>query len=277
MKIRISIVAIAVLTSLGFAANIWADGAGHSHDDEKKTLDVAEIAAVVNGKPIYKLAAERVAEQIKAQGQEADINRIVEELVNLEILTQAAEKLAIDKAPEVAIALQLQYTQTMANAYLGAYSNDHVVTEEQMRAEYDKQIALLNSVEYKASHILLGNKEDAMEVSAKIAAGSDFADMAKEHSTGPTGPNGGDLGWFQAGSMVPEFGDALSQLDVGDITSEPVQTQFGWHIITLVDKREAAKPDYSEPVKAGIRNTLIRESLAAHVEKLRQDATVEIK
>jgi len=276
MKTRI-IVAIAALAGIGFTANIWADGVGHSHDDEKKTSDGAAIAAVVNGKPIYTLAAQRVAQQIKAQGQQADLNRIVEELINLEILTQAAEKLELNKELEVATALQLQYTQTMANAYLGAYSTDHVITEEQMRAEYDKQIAAMNSVEYKASHILMESEDIAIEVTAKINAGSEFADMAKEHSTGPTGPNGGDLGWFQPENMVPEFSAAVSQMEVGSVTAAPVQTQFGWHIIQLADKREAAKPDYSEPVKAGIRNTLIRDSLAAHVDKLRQEATVEIK
>ena len=277
MKFRIALASAAVLASSVFTANISADGKGHGHDDENKTSDDQAVAAVVNGKPIFKLAAERVAQQIQAQGQQADINRIVDELVNLEILTQAAEKLELDKAPEVATALQLQYTQTMANAYLGAFSNDHVITEEQMRAEYDKQIAAIDSVEYKASHILMDSQEAAAEVLAKIADGSDFAEMAKEHSTGPTGPNGGDLGWFQPENMVPEFSAAVSQMEVGAVSSEPVQTQFGWHIITLADKREAAKPDYSDPVKAGIRNTLISNALAAQVEKLRQEATVEVK
>lgn len=277
MKTRIIFANAAVIASLVFTTNISADGVGHSHDDDNKTSDPDAIAAVVNGKPIYKLSAERVAQQIQAQGQQADLNRIVDELINLEILTQAAEELELDKAPEVATALQLQYTQTMANAYLGAFSNDHVITEEQMRAEYDKQIAAIDSVEYKASHILMDSQEAATEVIAKIAAGGDFAEMAKEHSTGPTGPNGGDLGWFQPENMVPEFSAALSQMEVGAVSSEPVQTQFGWHIINLADKREAAKPDYSDPVKAGIRNTLISNALAAQVEMLRQEATVEIK
>jgi peptidyl-prolyl cis-trans isomerase C len=277
MKNSITLSGAAVLACLVFSANIYADGKGHNHGHETKTADPDAIAAVVNGKPILKLAAERVAQQIQAQGQDADINRIVDELINLEVLTQAAEKLELDKAPEVATALQLQYTQTMANAYLGAFSNDHVVTEEQMRAEYDKQIAAIDTVEYKASHILMDSQDAAADVLAKIETGSDFAEMAKEHSTGPTGPNGGDLGWFQPENMVPEFSAAVSQMDVGAVSSEPVQTQFGWHIISLTDKREAAKPDYSDPVKAGIRNTLISNALAAQVEKLRQEATIEIK
>jgi len=271
----------AISIALAFSGTVSADSK-HSDDDkehadqEKSGLAPDDVAAMVNGKPISSLLAERVSEQLAAQGQSPNREQIVDELINLEILTQEAEKIKLDKNNEVATALHLQYTQTMANAYLAEFSNDLVISEEDIRAEYEKQIAELKVSEYNASHILLENEEDAKKVIEELQAGGDFAELAKINSTGPTGPTGGELGWFQPENMVPEFSAVLSTLEVGNTTAEAVQTQFGWHVIQLNDTRAAAKPDYSPAVKGGIQNTLLRQALAAHVQALRDAAEVEL-
>ena len=247
------------------------------HDSHASELSADQIIAKVNGKNISALALKRVTEQLEAQGQQPNRNQILDELINLEILTQEAEKLELNKTDDVATALHLQYTQTMANAYLGAFSKELSIDEEQIRAEYDKQIAAMQVSEYKASHILLENEDDARNIIAELEKGADFAALAKEHSTGPTGANGGDLGWFQPENMVPAFSAAVAALEKGKSSTEPVRTEFGWHVIMLADTREGAKPDYSPAVKAGIESTLLREALAERVDSLRNAAKIEMQ
>lgn len=280
----------AISITLAFAGNAFADDekkpadektedghTEHSHDTEESKSVPGDVAATVNDKPISALLADRVGEQLAAQGQKPDRQQIVDELINLEILTQEAERIKLNKNDEVATALHLQYTQTMANAYLAEFSNGLKISEEDIRAEYEKQIADLKVSEYNASHILLDTEEDAKMVIAELKSGGDFAELAKTHSTGPSGATGGDLGWFQPENMVAEFSAALTTLEVGNTTGEPVKTEFGWHVIQMNDTRAAAKPDYSPAVKGGIQNTLLRKALAEHIAELRDAAKVEMQ
>ncbi len=253
-----------------------------SSDDDTSENEAAnkagtETIAIVNGKPISSLSLDRVTAQLSAQGQNPDREQIVQELINLEILTQEAERLELDKNTDVAIALQLQYTQTMANAYLGEFNRDLRITEEEIRAKYDEQIAAIEAREFKASHILLETESDAQNVIAELAAGANFAVLAETHSIGPAGVNGGELGWFEPENMEPEFSAALTSLEKGGTTTKPVKTRFGWHVIQLVDSRPTAKPDYSPAVKAGIQNTLLRDAMAKKVDSLRSAAVIEIQ
>jgi len=111
----------------------------------------------------------------------------------------------------------------------------------------------------------------------ELASGGNFAVLAETYSTGPTGVNGGDLGWFEPGNMEPEFSEALTTLEKGQTTTTPVQTKFGWHVIQLDDSRSAAKPDYSPGVKAGIQTTLLRDAMAKKVDALRSAANIKMQ
>lgn len=234
------------------------------------------VLATVNGRPIPRISVENVAQQIVETGEEVDLPRILDELINLELLTQAAEELDLDKLPEISATLQLQYTQTMANAYLASKSAEMSFTEEELRAEYDAQSANVVRDEFRASHILLETAEDAMSVIAELDAGKSFAQAAAEHSIDPAGENGGDLGWFVGATMDPAFAGALADMNVGDISSEPVQTEFGFHVINLVESRDAALPDFNS-VKTGLTNLAIRRALAAHVEELKTSADIQTR
>jgi len=272
VKKRLLPVAVAMVLA---SSCVYADG---KHEDGHAAgVSPDQAIAMVNGKPISKLTLDRVTEQLTAQGQQPSNEQIIEELINLEILTQEAERLELHKQDDVATALQLQYTQTMANAFLGEYSKGLKIEEADIRAEYEKQIAEIKASEYKARHILVDSEAEAVKIIDELNAGGDFAALAKTHSTGPTGENGGDLGWFQPENMVAEFSAAVSLLEKGQVTDNPVQTDFGWHIIRLDDLRAAAKPDYSPAVKAGIQNTLLRDAMAKKVEELRAAAKVEMK
>jgi peptidyl-prolyl cis-trans isomerase C len=231
------------------------------------------VLASVNGRPIPELSVDNVTRQISASGQQSEPGRILDELINLEVLTQAAEKLDLDKTPEIAATLQLQYTQTMANAYLAAKGAEYVFSEDELRAEYERQSLEVDRSEYRASHILLETREDAQAVLADLAAGTDFETLAKQRSIDPAGDNGGDLGWFQGASMVPEFSSAVATMEKGAISTEPVQSDFGFHIIKLIDTRQAALPDF-DSVKPGLTNLAMRKALARHVEELRNAADI---
>ena len=276
-------VAKAISTRLSAPALILAAlcslSAAHAQDatgDAASGTIPDDARATVNGRPISTLSIGTVAEQITAGGQQADEARILDELINLEVLTQAAEEMGLDETPEVAASLQLQYTQTMANAYLARQGADMTFSEEELRAEYDAQSANVDRAEYRASHILLETQEDADKMISELAAGKSFETLAKENSIDPAGENGGDLGWFQATTMVPEFTAAVAEMEIGDTSAAPVASEFGYHVIKLVDRRDAALPDF-DSVKSGLSNLAVRKALAKHVEELRAAAKVEIR
>ena len=234
----------------------------------------SDIIASVNGRPIARLSVERIVQQLESSGKPGNAEQVLGELIDLELLTQEAEKIGLEKQPAVASALQLQYTQTMANAYLADLGQGLEFTDEQIRAEYDKQSAQIETDEFHASHILLETEEEAITVITDLANGDDFAELAKSRSTGPSATNGGDLGWFQKANMVAEFSDALIKMEVGSTSAEPVKSQYGWHVIQLIEKRAAAKPDFAA-LKPGIRNILVRQHLSQQMEALRLAAKIE--
>ncbi|AUQ76115.1 peptidylprolyl isomerase [Phaeobacter piscinae] len=139
---------------------------------------------------------------------------------------------------------------------------ENAASDEDLRSAYDEKYTDgTGGDEFNASHILVETEEDAAEIRAELDAGADFATLARERSTGPSGPNGGELGWFGKGRMVPEFEEAVLVMGAGDV-SAPVQTQFGWHVIKLNDRRTSAAPTFDE----------VREELAT---QMRQDAVEE--
>ena len=151
---------------------------------------------------------------------------------------------------------------------------ENAATEEEVRAAYEEQYSDGNGGdEFNASHILVESEEDAEEIRAELEEGADFATTARERSTGPSGPNGGELGWFTKGRMVPEFEEAVIALSAGEI-SAPVQTQFGWHVIKLNERRKSAAPEFAEirdQLAAQIREEAVEES----VRTLTTEAEIE--
>ncbi len=151
------------------------------------------------------------------------------------------------------------------------------VTEEAVRAYYDKKISETPPVnEVKARHILVKTKEEALEIIKQLDGGAKFEDLANQHTTDPSGKtSGGDLGYFGPGQMVPEFEKAAFALEIGAYTKEPVQSQFGWHIIKVEDKRAQQPPPFEE-VRDQFRQAVFREMYFALVKQIRAAAKVEI-
>lgn len=150
----------------------------------------------------------------------------------------------------------------------------NAATEEELLAAYEDAYSDGDGGdEFNAAHILLENEEDAKAVKAELDAGADFATLAKEKSTGPSGPNGGALGWFSTGRMVPEFEEAVIGMRSGEI-SAPVQTQFGWHVILLNERRKTAAPEF-EDVREELAAKIRQEAVEARVNELTAAAEIE--
>ena len=239
-----------------------------------------EPVAVVNGKPITLQTYEFFLRQLQAERPNANLsgNRqlVVNELINRELLYQDAVKKKLDKDPEVAFALEQLRMNTMIQANVGKVASGADVTDAKLKKEYDEKIATADISEYKARHILLKTEADANAVIKELNNGAVFSDVAKAKSTGPTGPEGGDLGWFKAGQMVPPFSQALATMKKGTYSKQPVQTQFGWHVILLEDTRKATPPKF-EDVKPQLANMMRSQEVGSYIEKLRKNAKVDLK
>lgn len=147
------------------------------------------------------------------------------------------------------------------------------ITEADIEAAYNERFAEAEDTpEFNAAHLLVETEEEALAAKARIDEGAEFADVARDVSTGPTGPNGGNLGWFGKGAMVPTFEDAITTLEVGGV-SDPFETQFGWHVATLLETRAQARPTLEE-LSPQIAQELQEAAVTARLEELAAAATV---
>ncbi len=200
---------------------------------------------------------------------------LLDAVVDMELLAQAARAEGIDQDPDFKKQLEFLELQALRNAYL-AQKVAGSVSEDEVKAAYEKEFADFEGPEeIRARHILVKEKAEAEALIKDLDGGADFAELAREKSTGPSGPNGGDLGYFAKGQMVPAFQDVAFALEPGAYTKEPVETQFGWHVIKLEDKRRQEKPAL-EQVEAGLRQKLIRERYDAKMAELKETVSVEI-
>ena len=237
---------------------------------------MAQNLAVVNGKPVPSSRADLMVKQMAAQGQQdtPELRAMVkDELVNREILVQEADKLGLGTKPEVKTQLDIARQSILIRALVADYLKKNPVKDADVKAEYDKQKALIGDKEYHARHILVDSEADAKGIIAKLKAGGKFDELAKQSKDG-SAQNGGDLGWASAATYVPEFSKAMVALQKGAITETPVKSQFGFHVIKLEDVR-AAKVPALEEVKQQVTEGLQQRQLAAYRETLVKKAKVQ--
>src|SRR5690606_36565284 len=183
----------------------------------------------------------------------------------MQVMANAAAAAGIDKEPDFERQLAFLKMKALRNAYL-VREVENKVSDADVKAANDKQAAEFEGEdEISARHILVKSKEEAEALIKELEGGKDFAELAKEKSTGPSGPTGGDLGFFTKGQMVPPFEEAAFKFEVGQFTTEPVQTQFGWHVIKVEDKRKQPAPEPAE-VQDQIRQELVRARYAEVME-----------
>ena len=270
---------------LASAAAVLSLAACNAAKDEKAAAPAAaapagETVATVNGAPISKSRVDLLVKQGGAQGQpdNADTRKaILDQLTMQMVIAEEAVKKGLDKTPDVAEKLELVKQSILANAYVQDYIKNNPVTEEAMKAEYERIKATITGTEYKARHILVEKEAEAKDIIAKLKkdAGA-FAKLAKEKSKDPgSGAQGGDLGWFDISRMVPEFGAAVSKLEKGAITQEPVKTQFGYHVIQLEDSKPVEAPPFDE-VKPALSQQLQQQNLMKQLDDLKAKAKIDV-
>jgi peptidyl-prolyl cis-trans isomerase C len=263
MKYRISATAALFSVAIGVAAPSFAED-----------MTANTVVARVNGVEITLgniiAARQSLPDQYQSLPDAQLFDGIVNQIVQQELLKQSAgditDALKYQLANEERVLIAGHALETIADA---------AVTDEALKAAYDAKFAEFEpGREYHAAHILVETEDEAKAIIEELNNGADFADLAREKSTGPSGPNGGDLGWFGKGMMVAPFEDAVVNMEEGAI-SEPVQTQFGWHVIKLMETRLAEVPpleDVQDELTADIQEQAIR----AKLDSLETEGDVEM-
>lgn len=231
----------------------------------------------VNGETIFLDEVMQLTEQLPDEYRRQPIENIypnlVDEITNTKLAATAAKEADLQNNELVIDAIRIASERILAEAYF-ATEVRKIVTDEEIQSAYDRFVADSDSREQiSARHILVNEEAEAIDLIAKLEGGADFAALAQEFSTGPSGPKGGDLGYFGRGQMVPDFEAAAFELEIGTFTSRPVQTQFGWHVIKLEDKRTQPAPSLDE-MRSQIAQGLSQQALARLIEELRKDAEI---
>lgn len=236
------------------------------------------VVAVVNGKEIKRsdvVTLQQSMPQLRQVPLEMVYDQILEHLINSQLLVAEARKAKVQDDPKVKERLQQMENQLLQQAYL-QQKVEPQLTEEALKKRYDEMVKNAPAKEeVHARHILLASEDEAKKAIADIQGGKGFEEVAKEKSTGPSAETGGDLGYFSKDEMVPEFAEAAFAMKPGDISKEPVKTQFGWHVIKVEDRRTGEPPAYDE-VKEELKEQVGDELIQKVVQDLRAKADVKV-
>ena len=237
-----------------------------------------KAAATVNGVAIPQARVDLRVKIATSQGQPdtpALQKAVLDDMINLEVLAQAAEKAGMDKDPEVIQQTELARQSVLASAFVRDYAENHPISDDQLKQEYDKLKAHLGTKEYKASHILVDTEAEAKAIIAQLRKKGNFAKIAKAKSKDAgSAANGGELEWAVPSNFVPPFAKALVALKKGAYTKVPVQSQFGWHIIKLDNVRSLKVPTFEE-LKPKLMQRLEQQSIKDYIADLRSKAKIE--
>jgi peptidyl-prolyl cis-trans isomerase C len=240
----------------------------------------AAVAATVNGTAISQSRVDLLVKQGTSQGQPDNPElrkKIIDQLSMQFLISQEAVKKGIDKKPEVLDQIDLTRQSILTNAFVQDYMKSSPVTDDMVKAEYEKIKAQMTGSEYKARHILVDTEAEAKDIIAKLKKNPKaFESLAKAKSK-DTGSkdSGGDLGWFDPRAMVPEFGAAVAKLTKGQFTQEPVKSQFGYHVILLEDSRPKMIPPLDQ-VKPQLQKQVQQQNLQKLFDDMKAKAKIEI-
>lgn len=236
------------------------------------------VIARVNGQPITRAAVLELYSQLPAPMNQMPIEQvlpaILQELTARKLLGEAAEKAKLGDDPAVKAQLQSLREQVLQQAYLDRKVKAEL-TDAKLKARYEELIkAQPPQEEVHARHILLASEADAKAALEDVKKGTDFAEVSKKRSVGPTAATGGDLGFFTKDKMVPEFAEAAFALQPGQVSEKPVQSQFGWHVIKVEARRMAPAPRF-EDVRGQVYEIMSSEVIEKAVADLRKSAKIE--
>lgn len=266
MKVHRILAACAVLALVGCAKKEEA-----AKTPESAGAPASPPALTVNGKAIsqktFEAYAEGLARRPFAEISAEDKEQIRENLARVELFAQDAEKNGLLQDPEVAAAVEISRLQVIQQATASKLAKDHEPTDAELRAEYEAQLAAMPQVEFRARHIVVSGEDVAQKILDRLKSGGDFATLAKQMSTHKeSAAQGGQMGWFPPNVLGPDFATAVGLLKKGEITPRPVRSPMGWHVVQLLDTREATPPAFDQ-----IKNNLARSVLTKRLTKLSDD------
>src|ERR1700677_505987 len=271
--------AIAVATVVGLASLAACNKTQQAAGPQPATAAAPAPVATVNGSAISHREYDLFVKDL-LQGKQQELtadqkSQVVDDLINMQLLADQAEKDALQNDPDTVAQLHLLHIRVLADAESQKFIKSLQPSDADLHAEYETAVAAMDKNEYKARHILVATKEEGEQIIKKLKGRRKFEDLAKAQSTDTGSKNsGGELGWFTTSRMVKPFADAVVALKKGEVTQEPVQTQFGWHVIQLEDTRDKAPPPFDQ-VKAQLANQVIRKKLQAYVADLKKNAKID--
>lgn len=238
------------------------------------------VVARVNGQVVHRSDLEIQLRSAPPQIQQQPLDKIypalINNMVNAELLEQASKKAKVDQTPRVKQEIAAAQTQILVNAYVASLARSQI-TEAKMRQAYDQYAKEApQTEEVHARHILVPSEQEAKDIIEQLKKGADFATLAKDKTTDPSGKsNGGDLGYFTKQDMVPEFANAAFAMKPGDFSQTPVHTQFGWHVIKVEDRRPGKAATYEQAAPA-IQDQMVQQIVAQKLQELRGQAKIEV-
>lgn len=244
--------------------------------------DKSAVLATVNGNPV---TADMLNAFIRERtgGQEPQLTdeqrkNVLNTVIDMEVLAQEAQKSGLADKPDTAAELRIGRDGLLAQKLMRGYFEAHPLTDDQIKAAYQEQVKGMDTRQYKARHILVDNQAQAADIIRQLGKGAKFAVLAKKYSLDHgSAENGGELGdWFSAQSMVPEFSAALTTLKKGEITQQPIHTQYGWHVIQLEDMRDQPAPDLDPQMRERLSNELQGKVAQAYINQLRGGAKIDM-
>jgi peptidyl-prolyl cis-trans isomerase C len=279
MQPNLKNIAVALVAgSLAFAAGAQDKAEKGEKTPKKAAATTGAGRVIVNGVAIPQTRIDAMNKELNAQGQPETPERmqaIKDELVNREVLAQAASKRGLDKNPDVAAQMEMARQAVLVRALFENEMKANPITDADLQKQYEVFKSQMGTNEYKVRHILVEKEDDAKTIIADLNKGGDFAKLAKEKSKDPgSKDNGGDLDWGPSARYVKPFSDAVMKLPKGQTTTAPVKTDFGYHVIRVDDVRPLKVPEFTE-LKEQFRQRAQQQQIQKLVQELRTKAKVE--
>lgn len=264
-------------TSLLTLAAVVLAGCAAEESASPTATDLGDVISTVDDQPISEQMLAFYS-RTRIQKESADLSpeereNLIEELVQLRLITNAAEAGDVLADTAFRAELELQRLQTIARRQISSYLEENPPTEAELEAAYEANLDQFAGAQFRARHILVDSEQEATEIIAELEQGADFQELARTRSTGPSGPNGGDLGWFEADRMVPPFAAAVRAMEAGTFSDLPVQTRFGWHVILLEERSDARAPGL-DAVRNDVTQIVEQDKVQSYLEQLRVEAEI---
>jgi len=233
------------------------------------------VVATVNGTDITQETLDTVVKMVGGMpGAQVDTKSVLDDLIITELARQEANKAGLVERQEIKDKIKDATDRLILNTWTQEKAASFKPSEDELKKAYEERTSG-DKVEYKARHILMKTKEEAEGIIKELENKVDFADLAKKSSDGPSSTQGGDLGWFKASTMVKAFAEAVAKMEPGTITKEPVQTEFGWHVIKLEERRDV-KPPEMEALKPQIEREYQQKKMLAYMDELKAKADIKV-